>query len=101
MGWINGANLRRVRPELLAQLGATEALQRADALLADRGPSRAAKALRVSNRGAWFDEAKRLEQARCAEGRYAISRHQTWACSGDRHRKASNGLSSLQDVFSS
>jgi len=57
------AKMRRVRPELIAQLGGADVPTRADALLADRGTQLAAQAMTIPNPQAWLEETQALASA--------------------------------------
>ena len=57
------AKMRRVRPELTAQLGAAGALARVDTLLAARGAHLATEALTIPNPQAWLEETQALVDA--------------------------------------
>ena len=57
------AKLRRVRPELTAQLGAGDAVTRSEDLLAARGASLATEALTIPNPQAWLEETGALVEA--------------------------------------
>jgi hypothetical protein len=57
------AKMRRVRPELTAQLGGADALARADVLLTDRGARLAAEALTIPNPQGWINDTQCLAKA--------------------------------------
>ena len=57
------ARLRRVQPELITRLNATESLAEGEAICAAGGASLAAEALTVPNPGGWLNETRALEQA--------------------------------------
>jgi len=57
------AKMRRVRPELTAQLGAADASARGDTLLAARGAHLATEALTLPNPQAWLEETRALVEA--------------------------------------
>ena len=57
------AKLRRVRPELIEQLGGLEASAQAAAMLTARGTELASQALTIPNPPMWLEETQTLEQA--------------------------------------